>query len=198
VRRATEQAQLALGVRTCSRHDPRRFALRLLNTLVAENMSSRLFQVIREDRGLAYNIYSSLSYFDDTGDLVISAGLDPGKLNQTLGLILTEMGRLRREVVGRAEFQRARDYVLGQFDLGLENTESRMMWLGEQVLTYGDVMDPTAVKRKLAAVTAAAVRNAARDFFRPERLNLALVSPLRSAEPLRRRLEGRAHGLSDS
>ena len=76
---STEQTQLALGIRTCSRHDARRYALRLLNTILGENMSSRLFQVMREDRGLAYSVYSTPSFFADTGDLVISAGLDTGQ-----------------------------------------------------------------------------------------------------------------------
>jgi len=66
-KRRTQQTQMALGIRTCSRHDKRRFALRLLNTLLGENMSSRLFQVVREDRGLAYNIYSALSFFTIPG-----------------------------------------------------------------------------------------------------------------------------------
>src|SRR5437867_1839578 len=72
VTKKTEQTQIALGIRTCSRHDERRYALRLLNTILGENMSSRLFQIIREDLGLAYSIYSTPSFFDDTGDLVIS------------------------------------------------------------------------------------------------------------------------------
>ena len=84
----TEQTQIALGIRTCSRHDERRYPLRLLNTLLGENMSSRLFQVVREDRGLAYSIYSTPSFFADIGDLVISAGLDTDNLPETLRLII--------------------------------------------------------------------------------------------------------------
>src|SRR5205814_2127367 len=121
----TEQTQLALGVRTCSRRDERRFALRLLNTILGENMSSRLFQVVREDRGLAYNIYSSLSFFDDTGDLVISAGLDTANLSKTLKLILRELRHLAATPPAATELRRARDYVIGQMDLSLENTESQ-------------------------------------------------------------------------
>ena len=116
------------------RHDERRFGLRLLNTLIGENMSSRLFQVVREDRGLAYNIYSSLSFFDDTGDLVISAGLDTDNVFRTLKLILRELRRLTEAPPAAAELRRARDYVIGQMDLSLESTESQMMWLGEQLL----------------------------------------------------------------
>src|SRR2546426_39701 len=176
----TKQTQLALGIRACSRHDERRFALRLLNTILGENMSSRLFQVVREDRGLAYNIYSSLSFFDDTGDLVIAAGLDTENLPKTPRLILRELRRLVEAPPAAAELRRARDYVIGQIDLSLENTESQMMWLGEQLLGYGKVIPALEVKRRLTRVTAGEIRAAARDFFRPERLNLALVSPLKS------------------
>src|SRR6185503_14267072 len=77
----TAQLQLALGFRTCSRHDERRFALRILNTLLGENMSSRLFQVIREDRGLAYSVHSCLVFFDDVGSLIISAGMDTDQIS---------------------------------------------------------------------------------------------------------------------
>src|SRR5437870_9877023 len=176
----TEQTQLALGLRTCSRHDERRFPLRLLNTILGENMSSRLFQVVREDRGLAYNIYSSLSFFDDTGDLVISAGLDTNNLPRTLKLILGELRRLRNAPPTASELRRARDYVVGQIDLSLENTESQMMWLGEQLINYGKIIPAPEIKRRLAQVTAAEIRAAARDFFKPEGLNLALVSSLKS------------------
>ncbi len=186
--KATEQTQLALGIRTCSRHDERRFALRLLNTILGENMSSRLFQVIREDRGLAYSIHSSLSFFDDVGDLVIAAGLDTDKLTPTLKLIMQELHRLATTPPTAAELRRARDYVLGQFDLSLESTENQMMWLGEQLLGYGKIFSPAEIKRRLGEVTAGEIRAAARDFFRPDRLNLALVSPLKNDRALKRLL----------
>lgn len=183
-RKKTEQTQLALGIPTCSRHDERRYALRLLNTILGENMSSRLFQVVREDRGLAYSIYSSPSFFADTGDLVISAGLDLENLAKTLRLILLELRRLRETPVTAAELRRARDYVLGQIDLGQESTDNQMNWVGEQLLGYGKVFSAGAVKRRLARVNAAEIRAAARDFFRPDRLNLALVSALASPRML--------------
>jgi len=115
----TEQTQIALGIRGCSRHDQLRYALRLLNTILGENMSSRLFQVIRESRGLAYSIYSSPSFFHDTGDLVISAGLETDNVTKTLRLILRELRRLFESPPGAAELRRARDYVIGQ--IGWEN-----------------------------------------------------------------------------
>ena len=184
----TEQTQIALGIRTCSRQDERRYALRLLNTVLGENMSSRLFQVLREDRGLAYSIYSTPSFFGDTGDLVISAGLDTDNLTKALQLILRELRRLREAAPSAAELRRARDYVIGQIDLSLESTDNQMHWLGEQLLGYGKILPPAQIKRRLREVTAGEIRAVARDFFRPERLNLALVSPLKTATRLVRLL----------
>lgn len=182
----TEQTQMALGIHTCSRHDDRRYALRLLNTILGENMSSRLFQVVREDRGLAYSIYSTPSFFDDTGDLVISAGLDTDNLPKTLRLVLRELRRFTEKPPTRAELRRARDYVIGQIDLSLESTDSQMNWVGEQLLGYGRVYRPGEIKRRLREITPGEIRAIARDFFRPERMNLALVSPLKSSRSISR------------
>jgi predicted Zn-dependent peptidase len=186
--RKTEQTQIALGIRTCSRHDERRYALRLLNTILGENSSSRLFQRLREDLGLAYSIYSTPSFFEDTGDIVISAGLDTGNVTKALRLIIRELRRLCEAAPGAAELRRARDYVTGQIDLGLESTDNQMNWLGEQLLGYGKILPPTYIKRRLRETTAGEIRAVAREFFRPERLNLALVSPLKSASHLARLL----------
>ena len=173
----TEQTQLALGIRACSRHDPRRFALRVLNAVLGENMSSRLFQTVREDHGLAYSIYSANSFFDDTGDMVVSAGLDLDNLKKALRIILREMRRLTEQTVPGAELQRAADYLAGQIDLSLENSENQMMWVGEQWLGYGKIIPPAQVKRRLGEVRAGEIRAIARDLFRPERFTLALVTP---------------------
>ncbi len=182
--RKTDQTQLALGIRTCSRHDERRYALRLLNTILGENMSSRLFQIVREDRALAYSIYSTPSFFADTGDLVISAGLDTDNLPKTLRLILRELRRLTESPPSAAELRRACDYVLGQIDLGRESTDNQMNWVGEQVLGYGRIYPPAQIRRRLRATTPGQIRAVAQDFFRPDRLNLALVSPLKSERPV--------------
>ncbi len=186
--RRTEQTQFALGVRTCARSDPRRYELRLLNALLGENMSSRLFLSLREERGLAYSVGSSVSFFADAGDLVVSVGLETGNVAAALRLVMTELRRLREEPPGAEEFERARDYLLGQIDLGLESTENRMNWLGEQILDQGRLIPPARIKRRLRAVRPADVQAAARAFFRPERLTLALVSPLKRAAHLKRLL----------
>jgi predicted Zn-dependent peptidase len=180
----TEQTQVALGIRTCPRHDERRFALRLLNAILGENMSSRLFQTIREDEGIAYSVYSSNSFFEDTGDLVVSAGLDEDNLERTLKIIMREMKKLREQPVPKSELRRACDYVIGQLELSLENSESQMMWVGEHMLGYGKIFNPDMIKARLNKVTISDIRRAAQDFLVSNRLNLALISPMKSANGL--------------
>ncbi len=182
--KAAEQTQVALGIRTCSRHDPRRYALRILNTILGENMSSRLFQIIREDHGLAYSICSHISAFEDVGSITIAAGLETDRLAKALKLVVRELAKLTEKAPGAAELRRARDYVVGQIDLSLENTENHMMWLGEQYIGHRKVETPTETKARIASVTAAEVRAAARAFFTPDRFNLALVSPREESKSL--------------
>jgi predicted Zn-dependent peptidase len=186
---ATAQTQMILGIRTCSRHDPRRHALRVLNALLGESMSSRLFQSLREDSGLAYSVHSGLSFFADVGVMDIAVGLDARNLPRAIRLIQRELRRLTEELPGRAECRRAQDYLCGQIDLGLEGTENQMMWLGDQFLAYGKILGSREAKRRVCAVTPAEVRAVARDFFRPDRLNLALVSPLKRDRGLAALLE---------
>jgi predicted Zn-dependent peptidase len=183
-RKDTEQTQIALGIRACSRHDERRFALRLLNVMLGENMSSRLFQVVREENGLAYSICSSMSTFDDVGSLVVSAGVETEKVEKALKLVMGELALFAQRNPSTSELRRARDYIFGQLDLSLENTENQMTWLGEQYLGYGKIITPEEVKEKLSEVTPRDIRQVARDFFRPDRLSLAMVSPLRETRGL--------------
>lgn len=182
VTKETSQLQLALGIRTCSRHDERRYALRVLNTILGDNMSSRLFQVLREEHGLAYSIHSSLTSFDDVGALVVSAGVDTDKLRQAMKLVMRELKRCTETLPSAAELRRARDYLIGQLDLSLEGTENQMNWVGEQLLGYGRIIPPTETKQRIAEVKPAEVRSVAREFFRPERMSLAMVSPLKSTK----------------
>jgi len=182
----TAQMQVALGFRICSRHDERRHAARVLNALLGDNMSSRLFQTLREEHGLAYSVHSSLSFLDDTGVLTISAGLDTDKLSKAMELLCREVRRFRTTLPGAKELRQARDYLMGQLDLTLESTENHMMWLGDHLLGYGKIHTPSDVKRRVAQVTAAQVRQVAREFLRPERVSMAMVSPLKSDKGLAR------------
>lgn len=179
-----EQSHLAIGIRGYSRHDSRRYVLKALSVILGENMSSRLFQVIRERYGLAYSIQSSTSYFADTGALLISAGLDTKRLHRALALILTELRKISRQPPSAVELQRAKDYAIGQMRLGLESTANRMMWLGEHLLAYGTIQTPAEVERRIAGVAAADVQEVAADLFRDNRLNVAVITPSKDERSL--------------
>ncbi len=188
LKRDTAQSQLALGIRTCSRHDPRRFALRLLSTLLGENMSSRLFQVVREDRGLAYSIHSNVTLFDDVGALTIAAGLDAEQIPAVMKLVLRELWRLIDKDPPVAELRQARDYVVGQLELGLESTENQMMWIGEQIFACDRIVPADEYKQELLGVTSGHIRRVARCFFQPQRMCAALISSSRLDQGLGRML----------
>jgi len=175
--KTVEQTHLALGIRGFSRHDERRFAAKLLSVILGENMSSRLFQVIRETHGLAYSIQSAGSYFADTGLFLVSAGLDNKRLPRALALILRELQKISRQPPSVPELRRAKDYAIGQMRLGLESTSNQMIWLGEHLMAYGFIHTPDEIERKLEAVTADDIQAVATTLFRDRCLNAAIISP---------------------
>jgi len=178
VGREIEQNHLAIGVRLFGRNDERRSILRVLNVILGENMSSRLFQIVREKHGLAYSIHSMPHLQKDSGVLVISAGLDRERGAKALALILRELARLVETPVKAAELKRAKDFVLGQLRLGLENTSSQMMWLGDNLLSHGRFIDPDEVIANTKAVSSADIQALASAYFRRSRLSLAAVTPM--------------------
>lgn len=172
-----EQTHLALGLRVFGRLDRRRHALKLLNTVLGENMSSRLFQVVREKHGLAYSIHSGCHLYADSGLLTVSAGLDRRRADKALQLIMKELDRFRQKPVSASELKRAKDYVIGQLRLGLESTSNQMMWIGENVLARGRVVDPEKTIRATEAVTVEQIQTLAKTFFKRGRLSIAVVAP---------------------
>jgi len=172
-----EQTHLAWGFRGFGRNDSRRFALKLLSVILGENMSSRLFQVIREQHGLAYSIQCGGHLFDDTGAFVITAGLDRDRLERVMALIAREIRKLKEKPVGKREFDRARDYSIGQIQLGFETSTSQMMWIGEHILSYGRVKSPEEGIKALGTVTVQDVQRLAEALLCPARCSLALVMP---------------------
>ncbi len=173
-----EQVHVALGLR-CSfgRGDKRRYALRVLSAMLGENMSSRLFQVVRERHGLAYSVHSSVQLYADTGALVISAGLDRNRATEAVQLITREMVRLRDGRISRAELKRTRDYLVGYTRLSLESTSSQMNWLGESVLSYGRPVHPTEAIDNVLAVELDDVREVASALISPAVTSLSAVVP---------------------
>lgn len=180
----TEQAHLAIGIRAFSRHDPRRAALRLLSVLLGENMSSRLFQELRERRGLAYAISSSVSHLSDDGLLHIAAGLEPSRVPEALRLIIREISRLKRRAATPRELRRAKDYAIGTILLGLEGSSAYAGWIAESLLAFGRVIQPDEFVRQIEGVTASDIRRLANAILSPSHFNLALIAPEFSRDAL--------------
>ena len=120
---------------------------------------------------------SSFQCYDETGAMVISAGLDRSRAPDALRLIAAEVARIRAKPVGRDELRRTRDYLQGQFRLGLEGTGSQMSWIGDTLSSYGRMVKPDEVLKKLMAVTAEDIQRLAVELFDPRRMTLSLVTP---------------------
>jgi predicted Zn-dependent peptidase len=177
VRKAIEQTQFVVGLRGVSRHDPRRSAFRLMSVMLGENMSSRLFQNVREKHGLAYSISTGANYYEETGSLFINAGVENSKTAQAIKLTLQTVAQLARRAPSARELRRAKEYTYGQIHLNLESTDNQMMWLGEGLLGHNRVINPDKLIRQIELVTPEEVRAAAALLVHNERLNVAVVSP---------------------
>jgi predicted Zn-dependent peptidase len=172
----TEQANLVLGMTGLSRHDPRRFALGVLSAAVGGGMSSRLFQRIREQRGLAYSVYSFTHAYGDAGQFGVYAGCQPGKADEVLGLVLAELDDVASGALSDEEIERGKGQMRGGFVLGLEDSGSRMSRIGKSELCYGDVLGVDDLLALVDAVTPADVAEVAADVLSRPRC-LTVVGP---------------------
>lgn len=175
--RDIQQTQVAIALPAFSHKDERRYAFHLMHILLGGNASSRLFQELREKRGLCYSVSTHPLTLDDSGVFNISVGLDRKNLEKSLHLILAEFEALRSKPVGAAELKRAKEYAVGSSRMSLERTSSQNMRLGSSVLVYGKIVDPEVVHEKIRAVTAEEIRAAAEEILNPSRMTLALVGP---------------------
>jgi len=173
-----EQTRLAIGFPAYNRTHPKRFVLGLISVILGENMSSRLFNEIREKRGLAYEISSHYKQFVDTGDFHIRAGLDNKKINLALELILKELCKIKNELVPGPELNRAKEYALGHLAMQLEDTLEHMIFLGDSVAAAEKIMDYEQIKKEVLKVKPKDLREVARDIFNNEKLNISLVGPI--------------------
>ncbi len=181
-KRRIDQTHLALGFRTFGRYDERKYAMKLMSVLLGENMSSRLFQIVREDNGLAYAISSGMQLFDETGLFSVDAGLDADRTPAALDLIFRELGRLRSRAPTAKELRQAKDYAIGQLRLGLESSTNQMTWCAEQLISYGDILQPEEIVAKLESVRAGEIRALAAEVFQPRCASTAIISPLAASK----------------
>ena len=178
--KAQEQVHFSLSYEGVNRYDPARFAHKLLNVILGENMSSRLFQELREKRGLCYEVQSDFVSFADAGLIQIYLALSPGHLQEALGAIDEVLRELAENGVSESELESAKAYIVGQSRISLENTASQMMWAGECFLFFDDWRDPEEAHQKIEETSLSDVHAAAKQLFGTRSFSSALIGPAES------------------
>jgi predicted Zn-dependent peptidase len=174
--RATEQAHICLGTAGLARSDPRRYAFSVINDAVGGGMSSRLFQEIREKRGLVYSVYAYHSMFAKTGAFVVYAGTTPSKARDVLEIVRDQLQDVAENGLTDQEVDRSKSHIKGAMVLSLEDTSSRMSRLGKSEIAHGEVITLDEVLEKLDAVTAEECRDVAADVLSRPR-SVTVIGP---------------------
>ena len=184
IEKDTEQTHFVLGYHTCSRCDERRYVLALLNIILGANMSSRLFEEVREKRGLAYEIRSGISLFQDTGAFSISAGVENGKAHAALKIIMRELKKIADTKVSRGELRRAKDFYLGQLLLLFEGTMDNMLWYGEKILHRGQEGVPSIelITARIEDISSDEIVAMAQEIFTRPRTNFVAIGKVPAPE----------------
>jgi len=194
--KTTEQYHLCLGGPGLTRNDPRRHAQSLLDAVLGGSMSSRLFQEVREKRGLAYSVGSYTVGYADTGQVGIYLGTREENLRRACDVIAAEVRRLAGEPLPPEELRRAKDHLKGRLVLGLESPGTRMHRIGKAVLTGSELLTVDEVVERVEAVTAADIQALAAEYWQPERLSGAAIGP--SADAVRSGMEALSPALAES
>lgn len=176
-RKDTEQVHVCLGGVGLDRHDDRRFAARVLDAIFGGLSSSRLFQAVREERGLAYSVFSFTGAFSDSGQVGLYVGTRPDNLEQALGVVGEELRRLRSEPADADELERAKENVKARIVLGLESSAARMNRLGGSTLFGLPLLEPEELMERIDAVTLEDLEALAAELWAPERLSAAGIGP---------------------
>jgi predicted Zn-dependent peptidase len=176
-RKDTEQCHVCLGALGLPRGDERRFAARVLDAIFGGLSSSRLFQAVREQRGLAYSVYSFAGQYADTGQIGLYIGTRPDNLAEAIQVVGDELGRLREQPATSEELERARENVKARVVLSLESTGARMNRLGASLLFGLPLLETDEVMARFEAVTLDDLRELTDELWAPERLSAAGIGP---------------------
>ncbi len=187
-KKSLEQVQICLGVPAPPITDEDRYAALILNTVLGGGMSSRLFQTIREERGMAYSIYSDLSPYRDTGTLCVYAGTSAGKALEVVDLILAELRNLKETPLAQEELTRAKDQLKGNLLLGMESSTARMANLARQEMYFHKFFTVDELIERIDAVDALMVQAMARRLFDPSHIAVTLLGRLNGVKLDRKRL----------
>jgi predicted Zn-dependent peptidase len=187
-KKALEQVQICMGVPSPAITDENRYVTLILNTVLGGGMSSRLFQTIREERGMVYSIYSDLNPYRDTGTLCIYAGTSVGKALEVVDLIMVELRKLKETTLSEEELTRAKDQVKGNILMGLESSNSRMANLARQEMYFQQFFTVEEITARIDTVQADQVQAMAQRLFDPNRIAITLLGRLDGIKLTRKQL----------
>jgi len=179
-----DQTHLVLGVRAYDIFDPRRFALELLADILGGGMSSRLFQRLREQMGVCYYVNAAVDSSTDHGYLAISAGVDNKRLEEVIQVIIEELNRLKTKSVKSDELQTAKNHLIGHLFLGLESSDELASFYGSQEVLKEEILTPEKITQNIQAVLKENIQEVANDIFQNNKLNLALIGPIKNQEKI--------------
>jgi len=185
----TEQVQLALGFPAYSYFDEKLYPLYLLSVILGGNMSSRLFISIREKKGLCYFIRSAVNVYQDTGNLMIQAGLDKTRIKEAIKEILGELQKVKKGGVTANELRKAKDFIKGKLILDLESSDHVASWLAKQELLKEKILTPSDQIKRLEKVTLQQVKGVANEIVKNKKINLSLIGPYKKVDDFRRLLK---------
>ncbi|MBU2577337.1 insulinase family protein [Patescibacteria group bacterium] len=177
VNKKTDQAHLYLGYPAFSYHDTDRAALNVVSAILGGGMSSRFFIQVRERRGLAYYVRSSTDYYEETGLIAASAGVNLHKINEAVKVLLEEFNKTKNGDVKEEELRKAKEFIKGRVALRLENSRSVAGWFGEKLLLEGKIETPDEIFEKIEKVTVSDIERVANRIFDQNKINLAVIGP---------------------
>jgi len=176
----TEASHICYGGLGCNRQSKDRYPLSIFTNILGGSMSSRLFQKVREDKGLSYNIFASNNQYTDTGIVVIYAATSHGNVNKVINLINLEIADIKKNGIKEEELEIAKENTKGNIVLGVEDISSRMFRLGKALLIDGNVMTIDEILKKIDSVKLSDVNYAAEKYFQPEKMSIAIIDKTRN------------------
>jgi predicted Zn-dependent peptidase len=182
----TEQAHLSLGFKGFAYADKRNAAQTVLSAILGGGMSSRLFIEVREKRGLCYYVRASGGSYQDTGLFNVGSGVQVGKIEEAIQVILEELSKIKTNLVGSQELKKAKEYLKGKTVLALEDNQVRLDWFLEHAAFYPKIETPVEVFKKIDAVTAEDIKNVAGHLFKKKALTLAIIGPYKNEQKFKK------------
>ncbi len=182
----TDQTHIILGVKTYGAKEKKNYPLYILNTVLGMGMSSRLFQKLRDEMGVGYYVHSGVNEFTDHGYLAVSTGVDTKRILEVVKAVLGEMKKFTKELVPAEEIKKAKDFLLGHMYLGLESSDSVAWDCASQFILTEKMLTPLEFSEKIQKVTATEIKNVAKEVFKNNHLNMAIVGNIKNPGKLKK------------